>query len=298
MENICSKCGQKINVKSELLVDSALPFFSYGFFRPGEISFLGIKDFVFSSEAINIEGDLVLRDGVTLYIDSKNQMVDGYLITFKPEFKNEAYSFINSLEPKKLFKWQEKKVHESLFNILYGVNPGKGSDNIREANWHTVWEDPFFTSAIEVLNEIPNENFDPNLKPLFKLQMKYMLLWTILERFSFLRYSLGGSSTARNRLLAEDEYFKEALLKYVNNERSVHSTENPKNKTTLNASNPKKSLDYYYQVRCNITHRGKAVTKDHNMVEESFNELFQITKYILEKTKVECNTIREKYETN
>jgi hypothetical protein len=161
-----------------------------------------------------------------------------------------------------------------------------------------VWEDPFFTSAIEVLSEIPNDRFAWNLKPLFKLQMKYMLLWTILERFSFLRYSFGGGPSARNKLLAENIYFKEGLSKFVNEQRTAFSSENPDYKTTLSILNPKKSLDYYYQVRCNITHRGKAVIRDHDTVEKSFNELFEITKYILEKTKFECNTIREKYETN
>jgi hypothetical protein len=275
---------------------NSLPFFSYGFFRPGEISFLGIKDYVENAKPFRIEGDLVLRDGITLFTDSKNQMVDGYLISFKSEFENEAYSFINSLEPKKLFKWKENKFNDISFNILYGVKPDRGSDSIIEADWKTIWEDPFFTSALEVLDEIPNEKFEWDLKPLFKLQMKYMLLWTILERFTFLRYSLGGGSSARNKLFAEDQYFKEALLEFVSNERSVYSTENPDEKTTLNAHNPKKSLEYYYQVRCNITHRGKAVMRDYDMVKDSFNELFNITKHVLNKTKNECEIIKKEFE--
>ncbi|MBK6836094.1 MAG: hypothetical protein IPG89_18210 [Bacteroidetes bacterium] len=278
-------------------VNNTLPFFSYGFFRPGEISFLGIKDFVSSAKAITIEGDLVLRDGVTLFKDSKNQTVSGYLITFKPKFANDAYSFINSLEPKKLFKWKEKKTDDISFNILYGVKPDRGSDDIREADWKTIWDDPFFTSALEVLSEMPNEKFEWNLKPLFKLQMKYMLLWTILERFSFLRYSFGGGPSTRNRLLAENKYYKEALLEFVFSERTIYSSEDPDDKTILSAQNPIKSLDYYYQVRCNITHRGKAVTRDHETVEKSYNELFEITKYILNKTKQECSLIKKEYET-
>ena len=277
-------------------INTKLPFFSYGFFRPGEISFLGIKDYVSFAESIKIEGDLVLRDGVTLFKDSKNRLVDGYLITFKPEFASEAYSFINSLEPKKLFKWKEKKINDNSFNILHGVKPDRGSDDIREANWSTIWNDPFFTSALEVLDELPNEKFEWNLKPLFKLQMKYMLLWTILERFSFFRYSLGGKPTDRNKLLAENKYLKEALLEYVSSERTVYSSEDPIDKITLSALNPKKSLEYYYQIRCNITHRGKAVTRDHDTVYNSFKELFNITKYILDKTKCECELIKNEYE--
>lgn len=277
------------------IINNQLPFFTYGIFRPGEISFLGIKDFVSTAEPMTIKGDLVLRDGLTLFKDSKHQTVDGFLIKFKSEFESEAYSFIDSLEPKKLYRWRENKFNDISFKILYGVKPGRGSDDIREADWQTIWDDPFFTHAMDVLSEIPTEEFDWEFKSLFKLQMKYMLLWTILERFSFLRYSLGGGPSARNKLLAEDIYFKEALKEYVKSERTVFSSEDPDRKTILNAKNSKKSLEYYYQVRSNITHRGKGVIKDYDTVKSSFNELYDITKYILEKTKDECDKLKDKY---
>lgn len=277
------------------IINNQLPFFTYGIFRPGEISFLGIKDFVSTAEPMTIKGDLVLRDGLTLFKDSKHQTVDGFLIKFKSEFESKAYSFIDSLEPKKLYRWRENKFNDISFKILYGVKPGRGSDDIREADWQTIWDDPFFTHAMDVLSEIPTEEFDWELKSLFKLQMKYMLLWTILERFSFLRYSLGGGPSARNKLLAEDIYFKEALKEYVKSERTVFSSEDPDRKTILNAKNSKKSLEYYYQVRSNITHRGKGVIKDYDTVKSSFNELYDITKYILEKTKDECDKLKDKY---
>lgn len=277
------------------IINNQLPFFTYGIFRPGEISFLGIKDFVSTAEPMTIKGDLVLRDGLTLFKDSKHQTVDGFLIKFKSEFESEAYSFIDSLEPKKLYRWRENKFNDISFKILYGVKPGRGSDDIREADWQTIWDDPFFTHAMDVLSEIPTEEFDWEFKSLFKLQMKYMLLWTILERFSFLRYSLGGGPSARNKLLAEDIYFKEALKEYVKSERTVFSSEDPDRKTILNAKNSKKSLEYYYQVRSNITHRGKGVIKDYDTIKSSFNELYDITKYILEKTKDECDKLKDKY---
>lgn len=277
------------------IINNQHPFFTYGIFRPGEISFLGIKDFVSTAEPMTIKGDLVLRDGLTLFKDSKHQTVDGFLIKFKSEFESEAYSFIDSLEPKKLYRWRENKFNDISFKILYGVKPGRGSDDIREADWQTIWDDPFFTHAMDVLSEIPTEEFDWEFKSLFKLQMKYMLLWTILERFSFLRYSLGGGPSARNKLLAEDIYFKEALKEYVKSERTVFSSEDPDRKTILNAKNSKKSLEYYYQVRSNITHRGKGVIKDYDTIKSSFNELYDITKYILEKTKDECDKLKDKY---
>lgn len=278
-------------------MDTSLPFFSYGVFRPGEISFLGIRNFVCSVYPMQIPGDLVLRDGITLYKKSENQYVNGYLIHFKNGKSQDAYEYINGLEPRKLFKWKIETLTENRrFNILYGIKPDRGSDDIREANWKSIWDDPFFTSAIEVLEEAPLEDFEWNLKPLFKLQMRYMLLWTILERFSFLRYSFGGAPSERNKLLASNEYFIEALKIFTKGNRTVFSTEDPDDKTTLDINNPKKSLDYYYQVRCNITHRGKAVTRDYYTVKHSFEELLEITKYMLQETKKECLAIKSAYE--
>jgi hypothetical protein len=272
-----------------------LPFFSYGCFRPGEISFLGIKDFVSDVRPFSIPGDLVLRDGLTLYKDSNEMKVNGYLISFDKSKQEEAYSFIDSLEPKKLFRWEMKCVDGLYFNILYGVKPNKGSDDIREANWNSMWEDPFFTAGIEVLREFKVEPFEWSLKPLFKLQMKYMLLWTILERFTFLRYSIGGGPSERNSKLSNNQYFKEALGLYLKKERIIFNASDPDEKITLTNSDPKSAIKYYYQVRCNITHRGKAVTRDHDIVDKSFSELFKITEYVLKKTKYECETIRTKY---
>lgn len=278
-------------------MDLDLPFFSYGFFRPGEISFLGIRDYVQTVKSKTIDGDLVLRDGITLFRDSDRHSVDGYLIEFLPGCSSLAYEFVDSLEPKKLFKWREMKVNGSFFNILVGVKPDKGSVNIRETGWKSIWEDPFFTSAIDVLDEMPNESFDFNLKPLFKLQMKYMLLWTIIERFTFLRYSFGGTPSYRNKQLANSTFFKEALKKYCHENRTIYRTDDPDVKTELNPDNPEKSLQYYYQVRSNITHRGKAVSRDHATVERSFNELFEITKYVLNMTKEECLNVKSTFRT-
>ncbi len=272
-----------------------LPFFSYGCFRPGEISFLGIKEFVSEVKPFSIPGDLVVRDGLTLYKESNDMIVDGYLISFDKSKQKEAYSFIDSLEPKKLFRWEKKCVNGLHFNILYGVKPNKGSDDIREANWKSMWEDPFFNAGIEVLREFNVEPFEWSLKPLFKLQMKYMLLWTILERFTFLRYSIGGGPSERNKKLSNNEYFKEGLGLFLKEERNIFNASDPDEKIILNKLDPKSSINYYYQVRCNITHRGKAVTRDHDIVEKSFSELFKITEYILTTTKSECESIRLKY---
>ncbi len=277
--------------------DHNLPFFTYGIFRPGEIPFLGIKDFVESIESFEIKGEILIRDGVHLYRDGKSS-TNGYLIVFKDSSRITAYEFIKSLEPKNLFRWEEKSFNQIRFNILVGKSPDKGSESINELHQeYSTLLDPYFTSAIEVLEEEKPSIFSWDLKGSFRIQMKYLFLWTILERFTFLRYSLGGNPSKRINQLAENVYFAEALQKYVNEKRKVFNTEDLGHHI-LERNNPKKSISYYYQIRNNLTHRGKSVNKDFKTIEKSFAELFQITQYILQKTKSECEEIKIKWISN
>ena len=52
-------------------------------------------------------------------------------------------------------------------------------------------------------------------------------------------------------------------------------------KYTLDPNNPVKSIDYYYQVRSNAVHRGKAVARDFDTVKLSLKELLAIFRDIL-----------------
>lgn len=277
-------------------INTKLPFFSYGIFRPGEIPFIGIEDFIYKIEKLTIKGNIQIRDGVFLYSDECEDDVDGFLIHFKANSNDDAYNFINSLEPNKIFNWSEKLDENSnLFNLLVGKSPNKGSESIYELpeNYSTT-KDPYFTTGLEILRQFKVPDWDENLRGSFKIQMNYMFLWTIIERFTFLRYSLGGSVTSRNKSLANNEHFILGLEKYVSNERKVFSAKTLGHET-LSSKKPEKSIVYYYQVRNNLTHRGKGISQDHCIIYNCYNELLNIIEYVIKKTIEECKENKEKY---
>ena len=76
-----------------------------------------------------------------------------------------------------------------------------------------------------MLNEFKLPEWDWELKGSFEIQMRYMFLWTIIERFTFLRYSLGANANKRVHLLEKNEYFISGLKKYVTNERKIFNTQ-------------------------------------------------------------------------
>jgi hypothetical protein len=282
--------------------NSELPFFAYGVFRPGEISFLGIKDYVEAAVPVEVKGEVKYRDGLNFYVKNENKYVEGYLIYFHSNISELAYEFINSMEPHKYFKWKSHSGEGYSYNLLYGRNPKNGSvENQDEFKRYSMWEDPFFNVALKetlphgfVVNN-PNSIHDS----MFKLQMKYMLLWTIIERFIFLRYSFGGKMAEGRRKFSENLFVQAAIKEFgLDNriKRPLYATDDPEDKVSYSTDDSWKAIKYYYQVRCNITHRGKGLIEDFKLLEVCYSELYDITNYALEQTKIECEQIKQQYQ--
>jgi len=102
-----------------------------------------------------------------------------------------------------------------------------------------------------------------------------MLLWTAIERYTSLRYHFRKSVVGKIMRMTDEPAFRKALLAHVQREDSVYSTDAGSPEKLLR-ENPKKSLKYYYQVRCNATHRGKAMSNDVDRLEKCIGELARI----------------------
>ena len=253
------------------------PFFAYGIFRKGELGYLSIADLVEAiDDPVSMEGCLYLRDGLPVLDVSSEGTVQGTMIFFKSDSFLEAYERINDIEPEKQYRWEEVQFRQMPCNCLVGKSPHKGSVPADEG-WNGR-NDPLFTSAIEVIRETLDENlgFDWDLKPLFRLQMAYLLLWSSIERYASLRYRLYGNPMDKVKLIGDDPVFANLLRSHVTRTHSIQRADLPCDKTVLDPSNPAKSIAYYYQIRCNIIHRGKGVGRDHEILRESLGELLPI----------------------
>jgi hypothetical protein len=267
-----------------------LPFFAYGVFKPNELAFLQIKDFVEQCSEVVIPGTLRIRDGLPIIsLEESHGQVQGSLIQFSAEAGQDAYRRIADLEPGNQYRWDTVAVGDCEANCLAGLSPLKGS------TWTTdEWSgrnDPLFNEALDVVAETlkNNSQFDYDLKPLFRLEMAYLLLWTCIERYASLRYHLGDKATNKVNNLAEEPAFRAALLQHVSERRSVQRADKPTHKSVLDAKDPKKAIAYYYQLRSNLVHRGKGVSDDHERLEKSLRELLAIFKETLDAAfKVSC----------
>ena len=227
-----------------------------------------------------------MRDGVPLITPPKGKSHNntaGYLIYFNDEeCANKAYDIISKTHYEKLYKWEQIKVGENKSNALMGINPEMGSYTNGSVGNYNGQEDPYFKEAIEVVeNELNDEDkrWD-NINDFFKLQMSYLLLWTVIERYCSLKYN---KTTSKINQLSKEDTFKKSLKKHITSKRTVYSAEDLRN-YTLDCEEPYDSIHYYYTIRCNVAHRGKALHNDDKIIRQSLKELLEIFKDILNET--------------
>ena len=118
------------------------------------------------------------------------------------------------------------------------------------------------------------------MKPLFRLQMAYTLLWSAFERYASLRYHLGHKAMEKIIQIADEPAFGRALGEIASGQREVFSTTDLA-KYTLDPDQPVKSIKYYYQVRSNSVHRGRAAARDFDTISKSLEELLGIFRRVV-----------------
>jgi hypothetical protein len=272
----------------DLPSNSKLPFFAYGTFKPGQLAFFRIKQFVDRCTNDSVKGQLWERDAVPLLVPTEIYPSDisGNLIFFQSGGEELAYKEIIAIEPSKIYCWEEVTTKEGVIaNTLVGKDYEIGSKPY-DGNCWDGRNDPFFTEALEEIDDILHENIhpDPNsLKPLFRVQMAYLLLWIAIERYASLRYHLGSDrESKRKKCIASEKAFQEGLKKHIHKKNREIFSANELLSYKLDPNNPQGAINYYYQVRSNSIHRGKAVYDDYEILKYSCRELLNIFKDMLE----------------
>lgn len=270
--------------------DTSLPFFAYGLFRPGQLAFYQICKFVKNSERQSIPGELKLRDGIPILKENPESTVYGVLINFNDNDLSKAYNQINGFEPERYYRWIETTTLDNIkCNVLLGKSPDRGTSEL-DMGWD--WrEDPYFTTVLtEIKSILKKTNQRPigpdDTIPLIRLQMAYLMLWTSIERFATLKYNLKKEPHAKIMHIAKEEIYIQSLKKHVKEPKQerdyrVVSTADLSTQYHLNPNNPKKSLEYYYQIRSNVVHRGKAVFYDYRLIRRSLGQLLAIFEDII-----------------
>lgn len=273
--------------------DMNLPLFVYGIFKPGQLAYHNIKDYVKEFKEDSGMGSLKEKDGVPIFFPSNNGLqIKGYVIRFESNKINEAYEHLKQLEPEEIYEWKTLYTESGVtVNCLTGRREVRGE---RDLEHFTDWDgkyDPLFTYGLDevskIIDSVVEENEENYEKAkyirLFRLQMAYMLLWSAIERYTAFRYSLGDKVKNRILKLADEPVFAEGLKKHVHVRRRIVGAIKSK-ALYLDATNPEWAINYYYQVRSNTVHRGKTLFGDIDTLEKSTQELLLIFRELLDES--------------
>ena len=173
--------------------DINLPFFAYGIFKPGQLAYSKIKDYVDDKSETEISFPLKHRDGVPILIpkEEERSRTCGYLFKFNDNRK--AYEVICQTISNNLYRWGTIDIGEDKVNVLFGLKPKNGSNDIEDPKDRKNYDgknDPLFKEGIQLIKhnlEAEDFNWETGF---FSLQMNYMLLWSAIDRYCKLRYNM------------------------------------------------------------------------------------------------------------
>ncbi|WP_049996406.1 hypothetical protein [Halococcus sediminicola] len=268
------------------------PFFTYGIFKPGQIAHFRLEDFIDDTKTASVDHPLYERDGIPLLNTEKDGRTNGVLLWFNPEDAERAYMKITQIEPGNQYRCTQTTATaddtEYNANILVGINPKNGGHKLEDhsgspiQDWDGEKNDPFFNEALDVVEEKIKQHTraeDNDFSSYFELQMAYLLLWTVIERYVTLRYGFGANSYhERKRMAIEEDGFREGLEDVLEHRDGaiIRKTHKPEETKELSTIDPEQAIHYYYQVRNNIAHRGKSLDQDIHILRSSLLELYTI----------------------
>lgn len=281
--------------------DRSLPLFVYGALKPGMPAFEHLRSLVaLPYENTAVTGELLVRDGLPLLKLIDHGKVEGFLLRWISGSEIDGYEAVCDFEPREHYQWDELNVSPvTRVNTLVIRSPEKGNPQpIHSTSW-TLADDPAFGPGldsvrrmIEEVDHMPSGTVDDfNWDRFFRSQMAYLLLWSILERLSALCFGPGKDPMKRIHRLYELKGMPNAVRINIDRFDKVSDSRNPRHTYKLDANNAKSSFSYYYQVRSNLIHRGKAVFNEFEKVHSSLKELLGITQQYL-------NGLREQEKVN
>lgn len=289
----------------EMLERTDLPYFEYGPFKPGEPAHYQIKNLISSEMPATVQGFLFVRDGMPMLEPSSEGTIYGYLLTFDDANSKAAYQKITDYYPYATHQW----------GIIHFADSGQDCncvirkpphhpdyDDIANYDAISTWsakDDPLFSKAIHIIaqdkkrleaihfDKDEGEKFDWN--GYYELQMRYLLLWSILERFMSLNIKFNvergshGQSTIKQQFAGTYQPFSDACNSHISEKLYVRSYNNPNEYKMLQADQPQRCIEFFHRLRSNIIHRGKSAEFDGNRLQKSYIMLYKIVREILIK---------------
>ena len=284
-----------------------LPFFAYGIFKSGELAWPRIKDHVVTVKSARLTDWVIrLRNGLPVLIAQPAGSVQGDCVSFRNP--SEGYAAVGESEPSSEYEWRTLRTEAGAHcNVLIAVKPNRGVSDEQIDSW-TSADDPSFVHGMAAVKKEVTEvrarlierrpwlDTPADWDAFFRLQGAFLVLWSIIERLASFRFGTesvppGRSPTTIGRIcqLADVVEFQNAMRKAEPRSQTVFSVRENRPKRTSSSGKvedsvrtTEKNLKAWYQIRSNITHRGKSAPSDNKTVLDATIDLFNTTYHYLD----------------
>jgi hypothetical protein len=230
------------------------------------------------------------RDGLPLLVGASGSRVNGYLL--KLSNIDEAYTAVSRYVSPKHYLWLDDGLQVNAAggparaNALRGRKPSSGADLENIDTWSSA-KDPVFAHGIPVTTRlaapfIKDESSATPWKALYHVQAAYLLLWSTVERLTALRFGPALDPMQRLRSLASISSWPDLLRQagVPMADRRVVDSRDPDDAVRLKHDGSN-ACEYWYQVRSNLSHRGKGSHRDLRIVVEAFLDVHDVMRLLM-----------------
>lgn len=272
-----------------------LPLFVYGSLKPGELAHEQIATMVRESALARLDGyGLWVRDGLPFAATHTGESVPGYLLFPRQEATDEFYRVVRAYEGSELYSEQTVVVDTPSGGVEARAFIGRrASRGHPEAMVHGAWSvrtDPLFVFGLDAVHRSA-VNLLPKVRELrpglvetaefwdafVPLQGLYLVLSSVVERYATLRFGQSLPPTEKFAVLDRDPRARAAVEEARPPEFSVvdsRSANSPR-------STSRAPFTAWYQVRNNLTHRGKGGYHDIDLVRDAVIGLHDTMRHLI-----------------
>lgn len=271
-----------------------LPLLAYGALQPGELAHQQVAALVARAVDASVENHVIrTRDGLPLLVAGSGRAF-GTLLWFTNS--TAAYDTVRVFEPSRQYRWAQLDVDADgqrvTANVLLPRTPEKGSDAEVLERWTGV-DDPVMGHGLAIAGllaadpcrrdlHLPGWSWKFSL-PFFQMQAAYLLAMTVAERYTALAFGPGLAPTERIRRLEASMLFAECLAEaHVRTGRRVVDSRDPADQVNI-GDNGERAWSYWYQVRSNLSHRGKGAAHDAHIVREAVIDVHDVLRILLRR---------------
>lgn len=273
----------------ELPSRAELPLFVYGLLAPGQPAHDRVLGPVVGDPmpATMSTGALRIRDGLPVLDPEAEGGVQGYLLTPLAGHGRALYDAVCAFEPRSQYRWHVAPVlagpGTSPANTLQGRHPERGSTEELFRSWSAA-EDPGFSAGMHAVRQAgllqgapapprPGDAGAEMWERFFGLQAAYLLLWSLVDRYTAVAYGPAEEALARAHLLGNDPAFRACVVDAGVAARAKVADSRDPTRWRRIRDDGSGAIYSWEAVRTTLGHPGRTATSDFALLRRSLVEL-------------------------